>query len=147
MIKKIKNSIWALTFSLALILIIGAYFRFVDIDWDETYHLHPDERFLTMVSTSIRSVENFKEYFNTNTSNLNPHNVLDANGNRTYPFFVYGTFPIFLVRYIAEWTKNVGYGEIYIVGRYLSGLFDIGTIFLIFLISKELFRNKWLPLF
>ncbi len=47
---------------------------------------------------------------------------MDGNGNKTYPFFVYGTFPLFLVRYIADWINQTGYSQIHIVGRYLSGL-------------------------
>jgi len=145
--KNTKISHWTIAVTLALVLLIGAYFRFVEIQWDATYHLHPDERFLTMVSSSIRPVSNYEEFLNTSISSLNPHNVLDTNGNQTYPFFVYGTFPLFLVRYIAEWTNQAGYGDIHIIGRYLSGAFDIGTIFLVFLISRELFKKRWIPLF
>ncbi|MDO9546399.1 MAG: DUF2298 domain-containing protein [Pelolinea sp.] len=129
-------------FSLLLIILCGAYFRFVGINWDENYHLHPDERFLTMIETAIEPVENLREYFNTSDSSLNPHNVLDANGNQTFPFFVYGTFPIFLVRYVGELLSKTGYSEIHLVGRYLSGIFDLGTIVLIFFIVKELFKKS-----
>ena len=76
-----------------------------------------------MVETAISPVDSLKEYFDTGTSTLNPHNILDGNGNQTYPFFVYGTLPIFIVRYIGEWLGMSGYGEIFILGRILSGLF------------------------
>jgi len=49
-----RNWIWDLC--LIAILLIGAYFRFVGIRWDDTFHLHPDERFLTMVETAITPV-------------------------------------------------------------------------------------------
>lgn len=130
---------------LVVILLLGAFFRFYGIDWDENFHLHPDERFLTMVETSIAPVDSLAEYFNTSQSSLNPHNVLDANGNSVFPFFVYGTYPIILVRYIAEWLGMTGYNEVHIIGRYLSGLFDTGTIVVVYLISKELQQKKWLP--
>ena len=124
---------------------MGAFLRFYGIAWDQDFHLHPDERFLTMVETSISPVSNIGEYFNTAASSLNPHNILDDSGNSIFPFFVYGTFPIFLVRYIAELTGQAGYGQVYLIGRYLSGLFDIGTIILVFFISRRLFSKRWLP--
>lgn len=143
--KNHKITSWISFLLLALILMVGAYFRFTGIRWDASYHLHPDERFLTMVATSIRPVQSFREYFNTSVSSLNPHNVLDANGNPVYPFFVYGTLPLFLVRYVAEWLSQASYGQIHILGRYLSGFFDLGTILLVFFIARELFNKKWLP--
>lgn len=130
---------------LAGILLLGAYLRFYNINWDENFHLHPDERFLTMVETSLVPVGSIREYFNTATSSLNPHNILDSDGNSVFPFFVYGTFPIILVRYFAEWLGMTGYNEVHILGRYFSGIFDLGTVLVVFLIAKELFQKKWLP--
>ena len=137
-ISRYSNSI--LQFSLlVLILFIGAYFRFTGINWDENYHLHPDERFLTMVESSISPVKNISEYFNTQTSSLNPH-------NSGYSFFVYGTLPIFIVRYIAGWLGQADYGHIFLVGRYLSGFFDLLSIVLVFLITQKLYKNRWMSL-
>ena len=130
---------------LVVIILLGAFLRFYGIAWDQDFHLHPDERFLTMVETSISPVPNIDEYFNTSTSTLNPHNVLDGNGNSVFPFFVYGTLPLFIVRYLAEWTGQAGYGQVYLVGRYLSGLFDIGTIILVFFIARKMSSKRWLP--
>ena len=139
--QKIRGDL-LVVFGLILVIACGAYFRFVGINWDDNYHLHPDERFLTMVETAIRPVESVREYFDTNNSPLNPHNVIDANGNQTFPFFVYGTLPIFLVRYVGEFLNQISYSEIHIIGRYLSGIFDLGTIFLVFLIAKDLFQSN-----
>jgi len=139
-IKKRKN--WFILFALILVIAGGAYFRFIGINWDDNYHLHPDERFLTMVETALIPVESVQAYFDTNNSSLNPHNVLDANGNQTFPFFVYGTLPIFLVRYIGEFLNQTSYSEIHIIGRYLSGIFDLGTIVLVYLIARDLFQSK-----
>lgn len=139
-----KNSVKKLPFvhiGMILVLIAGAWFRFVGVDWDEAYHLHPDERFLTLVETAIRPVGSLADYFDTDASTLNPHNILDANGNQTFPFFVYGNFPIVLVRYMAELLNQRGYSEVYLVGRYLSGLFDLGTILLTFFIAKRISKS------
>ncbi len=132
---------------ITLILLAGAFFRFYGIRWDQEFHLHPDERFLTMVASSIRPVSGLGEYFDTHKSLLNPHNIVDGNGNSVFPFFVYGTLPLFIVRYTGELLGQTGYGQIHIVGRYLSGIFDLGTVVLIYLIAVKMFpRRKWIPL-
>ena len=144
MLGKIADSKFLRACMIILILALGAYFRFTGLKWDEDFHLHPDERFLTMVETSITPVASIPEYFDTSASSLNPHNILDINGNQTYPFFVYGDLPIFLVRYIGEWVGMTGYSEIYLVGRFLSGLFDLGTVLVVFFITNKSFKKFWL---
>ena len=108
-----KNSfLYRLLIGLLLILVlgVGSALRISGIDWDEEQHLHPDERFLTMVESSLEPVQSVAEYFDTGSSTLNPH-------NRGHGFYVYGTLPIFIVRYIAEWYGQSGYGNVYLVGR------------------------------
>lgn len=132
---------------LILVLLVGAVFRFYQINWDQNFHLHPDERFLTMVESAISPVPSWSEYFDTHRSTLNPHNIVDANGNPSFPFFVYGTLPIILVRYLGELLNQTNYSQIHIIGRYLSGIFDLGTVLLVFLISKKVSKNNfWLSL-
>ncbi|MFZ3070457.1 MAG: DUF2298 domain-containing protein [Anaerolineaceae bacterium] len=118
---------------LLAIICAGSYLRTVGVDWDEGRHLHPDERFLSMVLNNISPVQNVGEYFNTDTSTLNP-------GNQGYDFFVYGTLPLFIIRYVGEWVGQVGYDPITLVGRQLSALADILTILLVFLIAYRLYR-------
>jgi YYY domain-containing protein len=130
---------WFAAIILIGVLMAGAYFRFIGLNWDDVYHLHPDERFLTMVETSISPVDNLFEYFNTATSSLNP-------ANNGYTFYVYGTLPLFLVRYVAEWTGQTGYNQVHLIGRGLSGFVDLFTIFLVFLIAFKLFKNYRLGL-
>jgi len=142
--QKISGSTIVRLVMVIAVLALGAYLRFTGLEWDDDFHLHPDERFLTMVETAISPVSSLAEYFDTSTSSLNPHNVLDANGNQSYPFFVYGTLPIFLVRYIAEWVGMTGYEKIYLLGRVLSGLFDLGTVLVVFFIAQKSFKKFWL---
>ncbi len=130
---------WILDLVFILVLLVGAVFRFTGISWDETYHLHPDERFLTMVESSIAPVETLDEYFDTANSSLNPN-------NRGYTFYVYGTLPIFIVRYVGEWVGQTGYDQINVVGRVLSGVFDLGTLVFVYLIGKRLYRSRHLGL-
>ncbi len=118
---------------LVLILVLGAYFRFTGVDWDEGQHVHPDERFLTMVVDALQPVP-LSQYFNTASSTLNPNNV-------GYGFFVYGTLPLFIVRYMAGWFDMTGYGQIYLMGRMLSGAADFLTVMMAFLIAMRLYRK------
>jgi YYY domain-containing protein len=121
--------------ALLLVLLLAAYLRFVGINWDEGTQLHPDERFLLMVEGALQLPSSLGEYFNTDVSKLNPHNV-------GYGFFVYGTFPIFIVRYLWEWVGQIGNGDIRLLGRAVSASFDLISIGLIYLIGKRLYRRR-----
>lgn len=136
---KISNLSWIWDVLLIGVLVLGAYFRFIGVNWDDNYHLHPDERFLTMVETAIQPVHGLSEYFNTSTSTLNPNNVGQS-------YFVYGTLPLFLVHYVGELMNMTGYSQIYLVGRVMSGIFDLGSILFVYLICKRLYRNSKLGL-
>jgi len=120
------------TAALALILVAAAALRLSGINWDENTHLHPDERFLTMVEGGLRLPASLGEYFNTGTSPLNPHNA-------SFTFFVYGTLPIFLVRYLADWTSQLGYDQVHLVGRAASTLFDLISLVLLYALGKRLY--------
>jgi len=136
--RKRGNDNWralVIVFLLLAIICAGAYLRTIGVDWDAGRHLHPDERFLSMVLNSMTPVKSVGEYFNTDASTLNP-------GNVGYDFFVYGTLPLFIIRYVGEWVGQVGYDPITIVGRQLSALADIFTILLVFLIALRLFNSK-----
>ncbi len=119
---------------LFLILVFGFGLRVYGLNWDQGFHLHPDERFLTMVGTKIQQPKSIKEYFDTSKSPLNPYN----NG---YDFFVYGPFPVFLTKFIAGNFGLDNYAAFNLVGRFLSALFDVGIIFLLFKISKSIWPS------
>jgi YYY domain-containing protein len=134
--------------ALALILLLGAVFRFTGLNWDELQHLHPDERFLTMVTTGIelpggtgisgalpQGCRSWGGYFDTKCSPLNPY-------NRGFGNFVYGTFPLFLVKLVGEVVGKGGYDQVHLVGRALSGLFDLFSVALIFFIGRRLYGRR-----
>jgi heme/copper-type cytochrome/quinol oxidase subunit 4 len=121
---------------LAVIILVGTYLRFVGLNWGEYQYLHPDERFLVWVGSDISPVNNLAEYWNTAVSNLNPH-------NRGHSFYVYGTLPMFLARYIVEWVYgHSGFNEMTNVGRILSAGFDLGTILLVYLIGQRVYDRR-----
>ena len=136
-VTRIPDLIWDIL--IIAILVAGAFFRFSGLNWDQNQHLHPDERFLTMVASSIEPVKSFGEYFDTSNSTLNPN-------NRGYGFYVYGTLPLFIVRMAADLFNQTGYDEIFLVGRALSGLFDLLTVLLVYLIVIRLYRKKSMAL-
>ena len=47
------NSKWLVPILLILALGVGMSHRLVGINWDDFTHLHPDERFLTQVVSSL----------------------------------------------------------------------------------------------
>jgi uncharacterized membrane protein len=124
------------TLLLALVLLAGAYFRFTGIDWGEQQYLHPDERFLVWVGTDISPVQDLGDYWNAAASSLNPH-------NRGHGFYVYGTLPLFIARYLVDWIfGHSGFAEMLAVGRPLSALADLLIVLLVYLIGKRVFDRR-----
>ena len=136
-------------FLVLLVLLVGAYFRFSGLDWDGNHHLHPDERFLTIVASSLHSVPDPLSYLHTSESTLNPYNFGQT-------FYVYGNFPMTVTRlvaegtnwacnYLAEWNLSAcaysftAYDGVHLLGRFLSGLMDLVSIFFTFLIGRRLY--------
>jgi hypothetical protein len=117
-------------FGLAIIL-LAFFFRFNNLNWDENFHLHPDERFLTMVGTAMKLPTNTNQYFDQKTSLMNPSNV-------GYNFFVYGRFPLILTKYLASVYKLDNYNDFTILGRQLSALFDLLIVILVIKTTKLL---------
>jgi len=126
---KLPRVQWTL---LALIILLGGVLRFTGLNWDEGQHLHPDERFLTMVETSLNWPTSLGQYFDTAQNPLNPYNT-------GYGSYVYGLFPLMLTKVAGQITGLTGYGEINLVGRALSALMDLGCIFFVFLIGRRLY--------
>jgi len=170
------------------ILVLAGFLRFTHTNWDSpgghsnSGHLHPDERFLAQIQNDTRFPSSPLNYFDTDTSRLNPYNI-DRGGGQRQTTFVYGTLPLFLNKTIAEWldedlrtnadgspeytspwsAKIVRAGisalgfdierdggrlvfdggyEGHLVGRVLSGIFDLGTILLIFFIGRRLMNKN-----
>ncbi|HZS90407.1 MAG TPA: hypothetical protein VFE42_23315, partial [Chloroflexota bacterium] len=119
----------------ALILALAATLRFIGLDWDQHTHLDPDERFLTMVESAMQMPSSFSQYLDEAHSPLNPRNV-------GYGFFVYGTLPTTIIRVVAAAVNQIGYDQVYLVGRALSALFDIGSIVFLFLLARRLYRDN-----
>lgn len=115
---------------LFLVLLPAAGLRLRGLDWDEGNHLHPDERFISMVEEKIRAPQGVREYFDSRRSPLNPYNQGEGS-------FVYGTLPLFLTKAVAHVVGLPGYGGAYKVGRALSALLDLLTVWLVYRLARR----------
>src|SRR5262249_28326506 len=125
---------------LGLILLVAAAFRVNALEtWDGDSHQHPDERFMTIVASSVSLPSTLGDYFNTARSSLTPY----ANGQSNY---AYGQLPLTLTRAVAEalpvcagCVPFTSYDHVYQVGRALSALSDLGTIVFAWLLARRVF--------
>ena len=119
------------TLLIFLIITVGAFFRFYNLNWDEGHSFHPDERNIAASVSRVRFPDK-----------LDPE------------FFAYGSFPIYIYRTAGEVllkvTKdtswNYEWGNINLVGRFFSALFSTLTIPLIYVLGRRLF-NRYVGLF
>lgn len=147
-------------------LLGGAYFRFTGLDWDHGQHLHPDERFLTMVADQWSLPVSLEQYFD------NPHNPVNPYNYQVSSHFVYGPLPVVSTLALGEIMndnceaakpiardlistsfKNVdcaaarqnngkpftGYDGIYLVGRALNAVLDLLGIVVLFFLGRRLY--------
>lgn len=131
---KIKKTIIKYKF-LLLIIIFGFLFRLIGLNWDQGQHLHPDERFLSMVVNDIKIPHTIAEYLDPKISSLNPY-------NNNYSFFVYGFFPVTFLKIISQFLNLSGYNQAYLIGRYLTIILDSLIIFLVFLVTSKIAKQK-----
>ena len=145
---------------LVLILLLAAVLRFTNLNWDEGQWIHPDEGHMRMIASVIHMPDSLSVYFDTHSSPLNSR-------NQDYQYS-YGTLPLFLTRMTAEWLDQAcsespggagaaiasllagpaaadcspgtftGSGSA-LVGRALSALADLGTVFVMYLIGRRLY--------
>ena len=108
-------------------VLLGGFFRFYNLNWDQGHFFHPDER---NIAATVSRIHFFDQ--------LNPG------------FFAYGSFPIYLNRAIGDFlvliTKNpnwvLDWSYINLISRGVSALLSTFSIFLIFLLSKKIFNEK-----
>jgi len=125
----------AVAIGLGLIILLGGWLRLSGNDWDNGQHLHPDERFLTMVSVALDWPCSFAEYLDEGRSPLNPRNC-------GFDFFAYGTLPTTIVKGMARLTGSDGYDQVHLLGRHLSGILETLSILLVFLIARRLYNDE-----
>ncbi len=132
-----RSKLYSIPYALYLILLLAVIFRLYGLNWDQGYHLHPDERILVMVSERLHLPKPF-----------NFLRLLDPSSPLNPKFFAYGNFPLYFLKAVSsviglifgqQWTT---YSNLNLVGRALSVFFDLGTILLIFKIGEKVFSAK-----
>jgi dolichyl-phosphate-mannose-protein mannosyltransferase len=117
------------------ILVFGGWLRLSNSNWDSGQHLHPDERYITQVATSIKWPDSVGQYLDVHDSPLSPY--------RTEPgrSYLYGQLPLFAGKLFASAVGQDDYAHLNIAGRRLSALLDTGSIVLVFLLALVLFED------
>lgn len=130
-----KRTAWQGKALLAVILIGAGALRLYGLLWDGGYLFHPDERQVMLVVDGLRLPwpPPWRDLL-TPSSPWNPH------------FFSYGSLPFYLLRICANlagfiWPKVRTLESSFWVGRILSALFDVGTVYLTYLLGKRLYRE------
>lgn len=90
---------------------------------------------MTIVASSIQWPEDFKTYMDPATSPLSPY-------NNNYKSYIYGTFPLFLVKYVAEYFEMGDYQNLHLVGRNISAVVDLGSLLLIYFIGNNIYKKR-----
>ncbi|MCA9382850.1 phospholipid carrier-dependent glycosyltransferase, partial [Candidatus Dojkabacteria bacterium] len=132
----LKNNSFILKVLLVVIIVIAAGLRFYGINWDDNQYLHPDERFISLTAVTIQWPDSFSQYLDPETSPLAPVN------HEGYGSYIYGTLPLFTVKALADYNETGIYGQIHIAGRTMSAVMDIGSLVLVFFISKKFLSKR-----
>jgi hypothetical protein len=121
--------------ALLVIVSFGGWLRLSNSNWDSGQHLHPDERYLTEVASSINWPDSVGQYLDVHDSPLSPY--------RTDPgrAYLYGQLPLFAGKLFATAAGQDDYAHLNIAGRRLSALLDTGSIVLVFLLALVLFER------
>lgn len=117
-----RVSLWC-TLTLVGIAGLGLVLRCYDLDWDQGHNFHPDEPYIVAYAHNISWPQSMAQFLNPVTSPLSPH------------LFYYGSFPIYLLALVghllADAFPNANIMDhLTLVGRYISAIFDSGTILL-----------------
>ncbi|MBU1326793.1 glycosyltransferase family 39 protein [Patescibacteria group bacterium] len=112
---------------LILIIFLGAFLRYYELNWDSFHAFHPDERNIAWAVTRIR-------FF----SQMNPK------------FFAYGGLPIYLYRALGEIVAAIAHnpawlsdwGHIAVIGRFVSATLSSLSILLIYQVGTAFFSSS-----
>lgn len=128
---------------LILAIVIGGALRLTDLNWDDGKGYHPDERFITGVTTALKFPDSLKQFIDPRQSPFNPYND-ERKQPRT---FAYGSFPLYATKTVqlalsAFDKKWLDYDRTALVGRALSAMFDTAAILIVFLLARRLFSRR-----
>ncbi|MGI8589284.1 MAG: DUF2298 domain-containing protein [Chloroflexia bacterium] len=132
---------------LSLVMIIAAFMRLYDVNFDQNTHQHPDERAITdwtINRVNLPPNTTLAQLLDPVHSPLNPRRPTE--GQPLGSDMHYGAMWLYIVKTVAvegsqlfhkpEWLT---YDGLPLVGRAVSGIFDLVTVFLVFLIGRRLY--------
>ena len=126
-----------------IFVLLALGMRLGGIQWDQGCHLHPDERFLSMVADALTLPSSPGEYLDPQRSPMNPY-------NKGFDLFVYGTLPLSVTKALAVFLGMDGYDRLYLLGRGLAALADVLTLLCVVwfsaLIQRRYSLDEGLPL-
>lgn len=135
------------------LLAVGFGLRVLGYDFDQGLLLHPDELFIVEKVTALGCClgggsttwpNPFAHFLDARLAPYNPH------------FFNYGSMPVYLlaavtrvasaigatVPALASWRTSTGIIQTSWIGRWISALFDTGSLALVFLIGRHAFDRR-----
>ena len=139
---------------LLAILAVALALRLYGINWDSGFGFHPDERSIymragCMYDVLVESVGHqscmrdfpemesgmpgLKTFFDAERSPLNPH---------WFPLGSVLIYVMVLFRWIIELFTDISALDMRYLGRPLSALFDVGTVFMVFLLGRKVFSQR-----
>jgi hypothetical protein len=127
------------------ILVVGAFLRLFDVNWDQGTHIHPDERFLTMLGNATRIPSGLPQYLNPATSPLNPAVAGCSGTSCPYTFYVYGIVPVTVNKIIAVLLGHDNYNDFTLQGRVLSAICDLVVMVVLYKAVQLLESKLHLP--
>ncbi len=159
-----RSRAWAPRLLLGAIILTALALRLFHVNWDDNHHVHPDERWITMVATDLRWPRNWLEALrqphNTTINPLYNYQESQSAGEYRIRRFAYGHLPLYLMMAVASllqalsplaealglpasWVRFMAQAPSYdgypLVGRVLSALLDTGTVFLVYLLGKRVY--------
>ena len=117
---------------LLLVVILGGWaLRLYGLDWDQGLGLHPDERYITWVASSLRLADG--------PDGLNPYSWPPDGqpAEARERAFSYGHLPLYLM--VLTSGADGDQARLALVGRVLSALFDTATLALTFALGREFY--------
>jgi YYY domain-containing protein len=136
----------------SLILLVGAVFRFYNLRWDDGFALHPDERGIDSLVPNLHWPASLQQFLD--GSDPGPGQAPFSVGSPLNPhYFAYGSLPYYLLAFVAgaislagqhipflsQWSNVDSYAGLMMLGRGLSALLDLLSVFLIFVIGRRVF--------
>ena len=127
----------AATLFMAVIIVIALALRLYGLDWDAGYDWtpHPDERAILfkVMEISAPSLGELHLLFDADQSPLNPR------------WFPYGSFPLYLLdllETISKMTPGVGYDDLRVPARAVSGIADVIAVAVVYLLGSAIWSRR-----